>query len=59
MTGTGVTAKAPTYLNNCWITNWDVGALAADGGWIWVEKQLHPQRHGSAHRHHGELLLGQ
>lgn len=23
------------------------------------EKQLHPQRHGSAHRHHGELLLGQ
>lgn len=38
MTGTGVTAKAPTYLNNCWITNWDVGALAADGGWIWVEK---------------------
>ena len=142
MTGTGVTAKAPTYLNNCWITNWDVGALAADGGWIWVEKssftrnatalrttprrahhgepygiqrghghprsavgpaplrrgghdryrrhrqgpylpeqlldhqlgrrragggrrldlggekQLHPQRHGSAHRHHGELLLG-
>ena len=38
MTGTGVTAKAPTYLNSCWITNWDVGALAADGGWIWVEK---------------------
>ena len=46
MTGTGVTAKAPTYLNSCWITNWNVGALAADGGWIWVPPTKEKQDKG-------------
>ena len=36
--GTGVTAHAPTYLQRCWISGWDVGALAADNGWIWVQR---------------------
>ena len=38
MTGTGVTAMAPTYLNECWISGWEQGAVAADGGWIWVQR---------------------
>ena len=37
-TGTGIKAQAPTYLNRCEISGWDVGALAADGGWIWVQR---------------------
>ena len=36
--GTGVTARAPTYLERCWISGWDIGALAADNGWLWVQK---------------------
>ena len=35
--GTGIKAQAPTYLNHCEISGWDVGALAADGG-IWVQR---------------------
>ena len=37
-TGTGVTAMAPVYLNECWISGWEQGAVAADGGWIWVQR---------------------
>ena len=36
--GTGVTAMAPTYLNECWISGWEQGAVAADGGWIWGQR---------------------
>lgn len=36
--GTGIKAQAPTYLDHCEISGWDVGALAADGGWIWVQR---------------------
>lgn len=34
--GTGVTARAPTYLENCRVTGWDVGALAVNGGWVYL-----------------------
>lgn len=34
--GTGVTARAPTYLENCRVTDWDVGALAVNGGWVYL-----------------------
>lgn len=34
--GTGVTARAPTYLENCRVTGWDVGALAVNGGWLYL-----------------------
>lgn len=34
--GTGVTARAPTYLENCRVTDWDVGALAVNGGWLYL-----------------------
>lgn len=34
--GTGVTARAPTYLENCRVTGWDVGALAVSGGWVYL-----------------------
>ena len=34
--GTGVTAGAPTYLENCRVTGWDVGALAVNGGWVYL-----------------------
>ena len=37
-TGTGVTAMAPVYLNECWISGWEQGAVAEDGGWIWVQR---------------------
>ena len=38
MADTGVTAMAPTYLNECWISGWEKGAVAEDGGWIWVQR---------------------
>lgn len=31
-----VTARAPTYLENCRVTGWDVGALAVNGGWVYL-----------------------
>ena len=34
--GAGVTARAPTYLENCRVTGWDVGALAVNGGWVYL-----------------------
>lgn len=34
--GTGVTARAPTYLENCRVTGWEVGALAVSGGWVYL-----------------------
>lgn len=34
--GTGVTARAPTYLENCRVTGWAVGALAVNGGWVYL-----------------------
>ena len=34
--GTGVTAWAPTYLENCRVTGWDLGALAVNGGWVYL-----------------------
>lgn len=34
--GTGITAAAPTYLENCRVTDWDVGALAVNGGWVYL-----------------------
>ena len=34
--GTGVTARAPTYLENCRVTGWDVGARAVNGGWVYL-----------------------
>lgn len=34
--GTGVIARAPTYLENCRVTGWDVGALAVNGGWVYL-----------------------
>ena len=34
--GTGVTAGAPTYLENCRVTGWSVGALAVNGGWVYL-----------------------
>jgi len=34
--GTGVTAGAPTYLENCRVTGWDIGALAVNGGWVYL-----------------------
>ena len=34
--GTGVTARAPTYLENCRVTGWEVGALAVNGGWVYL-----------------------
>lgn len=34
--GTGMTARAPTYLENCRVTGWDVGALAVNGGWVYL-----------------------
>lgn len=34
--GTGVTARTPTYLENCRVTGWDVGALAVNGGWVYL-----------------------
>lgn len=34
--GTGITAAAPTYLENCRVTGWDVGALAVNGGWVYL-----------------------
>ena len=34
--GTGVTARAPTYLENCRVTGWKVGALAVNGGWVYL-----------------------
>ena len=34
--GTGVTAGAPTYLENCRVTGWRVGALAVNGGWVYL-----------------------
>lgn len=38
MAGAGVTAMAPTYLTRCRIGGWEQGAVAADGGWIWVQR---------------------
>ena len=38
MAGVGVTAMAPTYLTRCRIGGWEQGAVAADGGWIWVQR---------------------
>lgn len=35
---TGVTAKAPTYLESCRISDWKQGALAADGGWLYIDR---------------------
>ena len=35
---TGVTAKAPTYLENCQVSGWEQGALAADGGWLFIDR---------------------
>lgn len=34
--GTGVTARAPTYLENCRVTGWDVGGEAVTGGWLYL-----------------------
>ena len=34
--GTGVTAGAPTYLEDCRVTGWSVGALAVNGGWVYL-----------------------
>lgn len=34
--GTGITAAAPTYLENCRVTDWDVGTLAVNGGWVYL-----------------------
>ena len=34
--GTGVTARAPTYLENCRVTGWEVGTLAVSGGWLYL-----------------------
>ena len=35
---TGVTAMAPTYLDNCQVSGWEQGALAADGGWLYIDR---------------------
>lgn len=37
-TGTGVTAGAPTYLEICRLTDWAVGALAVNGGWVYLRE---------------------
>lgn len=34
--GTGVTARAPTYLENCRVTGWAVGGEAVTGGWLYL-----------------------
>lgn len=34
--GTGITAGAPTYLENCRVTGWEVGTLAVSGGWVYL-----------------------
>ena len=34
--GTGVTARAPTYLENCRVTGWTVGGEAVTGGWLYL-----------------------
>ena len=34
--GTGVTARAPTYLEDCRVTGWDVGGEAVTGGWLYL-----------------------
>ncbi len=34
--GTGVTARAPTYLENCRVTGWAVGGEAVTGGWVYL-----------------------
>lgn len=35
-TGTGITAGAPTYFCGCNLSDWDVGAVANDGGWLYL-----------------------
>lgn len=35
--GTGLSAAAPTYLERCRLTGWDVAAEAVDGGWIYSQ----------------------
>lgn len=34
--GTGITAAAPTYLENCRVTGWAVGGEAVTGGWLYL-----------------------
>ena len=34
--GTGITAAAPTYLEESRVTGWAVGALAVNGGWVYL-----------------------
>ena len=35
--GTGLSAAAPTYLERCRFTGWNVAAEALDGGWIYCQ----------------------
>ena len=35
--GTGLSAAAPTYLERCRFTGWDVAAEAVDGGWVYSQ----------------------
>ena len=37
-TSTGVTAGAPTYLEVCRLTDWAIGALAVNGGWVYLRE---------------------
>lgn len=34
--GTGLTAGAPTYFEECRLTGWDVGGEAVNGGWLYL-----------------------
>lgn len=36
--GTGLTAGAPTYFEECSLTGWDIGGEAVDGGWLYLRK---------------------
>lgn len=37
-TSTGITAGAPTYLEVCRLTDWAIGALAVNGGWVYLRE---------------------
>ena len=48
--GTGLSAAAPTYLERCRFSGWDVAAQAVDGGWVFSQNGCTFSDNGTALR---------